>query len=259
MDFSSRSRELDPFHRDLAFMAPLSEQRAAKLCDFVAKNVRGTVVDAGCGWAGLLIRVLERAPGVKGLGIDLDAAALAHGQALARERGVADRIALMAGDVKAHLPEAGGAVLCVGSSQIWGPPVEARQPLDYGSALKAVRALLQPGLPAVYGEAIWTAKPTPEAIAPLANRADEFVFLPELLETVRDCGFVVVRAHQATLDEWDEFESGFIARYARWLAAHPTEHPDAAAVRTRMLAQSDAYFRGYRGILGMAYLELLAA
>lgn len=250
--------ELDPFHRELTFMAPLSEARGARLCDFVAANARGTVVDAGCGWAELLIRVLEAAPKIQGLGIDLDADAVAHGQALARERGVADRISLIVGDVKAHLPEAAGAVLCIGASQIWGPPVEARQPLDYRSALEAIRALLQPGAPAVYGEGIWTATPTPEAMAPLANRVDEYLFLPDLLDTVRDCGFVVVRAHQATLDEWDAFESGFTARHARWLGKHPADHPDAAAVRARMLAQSNAYFRGYRGVLGMAYLELLA-
>lgn len=251
--------ELAPAHRDLRFMAPLSRARAAKLCDFVAGYARGTVLDAGCGWAELLIRVLESAPTARGLGIDLDAASVAHGQALAHERGVADRISLVAGDVKAHLPEAAGAVLCVGSSQIWGPPVEARQPIDYRSALKAIRALLEPGSPAVYGEGIWTAQPTPAAIAPLAGRADEFVFLPDLLDTVRDCGFAAIGVHQATLDEWDEFESGYAARYARWLAEHPADHPEATTVRARMLAQGNAYFRGYRGVLGMAYLELLAA
>jgi len=250
--------ELDPAYRDLTFMAPLSEERAAKLCDFVAGNARGTVVDTGCGWAELLIRVLESAPSATGLGIDLDADAVAHGQALARQRGVADRISLIAGDVKAHLPRAAGAVLCIGSSQIWGPPVEARLPVDYRSALRAIRALLDRGSPGVYGEGIWTAKPTPEAIAPLANRTDEFVFLPELLDTVRDCGFAVVGVHQATMDEWDRFESGYTARYARWLAGHADDHPEAAAVRARMVAQSNAYFRGYRGVLGMAYLELLA-
>jgi cyclopropane fatty-acyl-phospholipid synthase-like methyltransferase len=248
-----------PYYHDLTFMAPLSEERASNLSEFVARNVRGTVVDAGCGWAELLIRVLENEPSVKGLGIDLDADAVAHGQALAQERGVADRLSLIAGDVKTHLPETANAVLCVGSSQIWGPPVEAKLPLDYRSALSALRALLKPGSPAVYGEGIWVAEPTQEAIEPLAGRTDEFVFLPDLLDIVRDCGFVVVRVHHATLYEWDEFESGYAARYARWLAEHPREHADAASVRARMVAQSNAYFRGYRGILGMAYLELLAS
>lgn len=252
-------KDFSPYYRDLTFMAPLSEERASKLCEFVARNVRGTVVDVGCGWAELLIRVLEREPNAKGLGIDLNADAVAHARALARERGIGDRLSLIAGDVKVHLPEAADAVLCVGSSQIWGPPVKAKLPLAYRSTLSALRALLKPGCPAVYGEGIWAATPTLEAIEPLAGRTDEFVFLPDLLDIVRDSGFVVMRAHQATLDEWDEFESGYAARYARWLAEHPEEHTDTASIRAQMVARSNAYFKGYRGILGMAYLELLAS
>lgn len=131
-------------------------------------------------------------------------------------------------------------------------------PLDYRSALAGVRATLKTGSPAIYGEAIWTATPTPEAIAPLSGRPDEFVFLPDLLDMARDSGFAVTQVHQATLDEWDAFESGYTARYARWLASHAADHPDAPAVRTRVQAQRDAYFRGYRGILGMAYLAMFA-
>jgi cyclopropane fatty-acyl-phospholipid synthase-like methyltransferase len=251
--------ELAPAYLDLAFMAPLSEERAARLCNFVARNARGTVLDAGCGWAEMLIRVLEAQPGSKGLGIDLDEGAIARGRVMARERGVIDRLTLIAGDVKANLPQTVDAVLCVGASQIWGPAVEQNSPLDYRSALQALRAVLKPGSPAVYGEGIWTAAPTADAVAPLAGRVDEFVFLPELLDIVRECGFVVMRTHQATLDEWDAFESGYTARYARWLAENPAAHPEAPAVRERMRAQGNAYFRGYRGVLGMAYFELLAA
>jgi hypothetical protein len=40
---------LTPFHLDLTFMAPLSEERSAKLVDFVSANLNGTVTDVGCG------------------------------------------------------------------------------------------------------------------------------------------------------------------------------------------------------------------
>jgi SAM-dependent methyltransferase len=250
---------LAPLHDHLTFLSPLSAERAAALCDFVARSANGTVVDVGCGWAELLIRVIERGPGLRGFGIDLDADALEHGRDIARTRGVADRLTLVAGDVKNCLPQQVNAMLCIGASQIWGPPVEACMPIDYRSALHAMRSHLARGAPLVYGEGVWTAPPTPAAIEPLAGREDEFAYVPELLDIARDCGFVVVRVHQASLDEWDRFESGYTARYASWLAGHPPEHPDAAAVRTRLHAQSNAYFKGYRGILGMAYLELLAA
>jgi len=250
--------DFSPFHLDLKFMAPLSEERAARLIDFVSANLVGTVIDVGCGWAELLIRILQAAPKAVGVGIDLHDSSIAHGQALARQRGIDDRITLIAGDAGKHRFGLSDAAICIGASQIWGPTVEAKMQLDYRSALGAVREMVKTGCPVIYGEAIWTAKPTPEAMAPLAGRPDEYVFLPDLLDVTHDSGFAVIQVHQATLDEWDAFESGYTARYARWLASHPADHPDTSTVRAKMEAQRNAYFRGYRGILGMAYLAMFA-
>jgi len=250
--------DLSPLHLDLTFMAPLSEQRANRLVHFVAKDLAGTVVDAGCGWAELLIRVLEVAPAARGIGIDLKDSSIEYAQTLAQKRGVANRITLIAGDAKDHLPASSQAAICIGASQIWGPPVEAKMPLDYRSALKAVRAILETGARVIYGEGIWTTPPAAAAVAPLAERVDEYVFLADLLDIARACGFAVMQVHQASLDEWDTFESGFSARYVRWLASHPADHPDAQSVRELAASQSDAYFRGYRGVLGMAYLAMIA-
>jgi len=253
--------DLDPAWQDLAFMAPLSDTRAAQLVDFVAGALPaggGLVVDAGCGWAELLQRVLAAAPAARGLGLDTQDAALAHGRALARHRGLDGRLRLETADARHALPARADALLCIGASQIWGPPVTAAQPLAYAAALAALRAPLAPGAPLVYGEGIWSAPPTPAATAVLSGRPDEFVDLPTLLGLVRDAGFAVVQVHEANADEWDRFESGYTARFARWLARHPADHPGAAAVRERLQRQSDAYHRGYRGVLGLAYLGLLA-
>jgi SAM-dependent methyltransferase len=251
-------QEFSPLHLDLTFMAPLSEARAAKLIDFVSANLTGTVVDVGCGWAELLIRILQATLNANGIGIDLQESSVTHARAVARERGIDGRICLIVGDARDHLPESSDAAICIGASQIWGPPVEAKMQLDYRSALGAVRAILKPGAPAIYGEGIWTATPTPEAIAPLAGRPDEYVSLPDLLDIARDSGFAVMQVHQATLDEWDAFESGYVARYARWLASNPADHPEVPSVRDKVERQNNAYFRGYRGILGMAYLAMFA-
>ena len=250
--------ELKPFYLDLTFMAPLSESRADQLVGFISSNLTGTIIDIGCGWAELLIRVLETARGAKGVGIDLEIRSIDHAMSLARERGVDGRISLIAGDVRNNQPLISQGAICIGASQIWGPPVETNQPIDYRSALTAIRTMVDRGAPVIYGEGIWTSRPTPEAIAPLAGRYDEYVFLPELLDIARSCGFSVMQVHQATQDEWDAFESGFCARYSRWLKDNPPDHIDAGEIRARAKKQSEAYFRGYRGVLGMAYLAMFA-
>jgi cyclopropane fatty-acyl-phospholipid synthase-like methyltransferase len=231
-----------PLHHDLTFLTAESPS---------------TVLDVGCGWGELLLRVLEAAPGATGTGLDLDEQALAAGRAAAEHRGVADRTTFEARDAR-DVRGTVDAVTCIGASQIWGPDAGGSLPLDYGAALTALRALLPRGGCLVYGEGVWSRPPTPEAIAPLAGREDEYVALGRLVELAEEHGFAVVATHEATLDEWDRFESGFTAGYARWLAEHEPEDPDAAEVRRLAARQHAAYFGGYRGILGLAYLELVA-
>jgi hypothetical protein len=250
--------DFDPHHRHLDFMSPLSEARADRLAAFMAAHARGTVLDIGCGWARLLVKVLAANGHLRGIGIDLDSSGFEHARELADSSGVASHLELRAGDAKDLLPSQAQGAICIGASQVWGPPVEANLPLDYSSALIALRRLVEPGAPVIYGEGIWSDAPTIAASAPLAGRLDEFLRLPDLVELAWERGFAVVRVHEATQDEWDRFECGYAARYATWLATHSAQHPDAAEVSAKARRQRDAYFRGYRGVLGMAYLELLA-
>jgi SAM-dependent methyltransferase len=251
------SPDLPPTYDDLTFLSPLSDRRAAGLVDFLAAGSPAVVLDLGCGWGELLLRVVERVPTARGHGVDQDEPALARGRELAAERGLADRVRFEAADARS-LAGPADAVICIGASQIWGDPVDAAGPLDYVAALTALRALLPRGGRLVYGEGIWSRPPTPAATAPLAGRDDEYVDLGTLTRLATDHGFAVLGAGEATLDEWDEFEGGFTAGYARWLLDHPNNHPEAEQVRDLATRQRAAYFGGYRGILGLAYLRLVA-
>jgi len=246
-----------PPHHDLTFLSPLSEERAARLVAFLAGGRPSSVLDVGCGWGELLLRVLEAAPDARGLGVDLDEESLAAGRERAVRRGLGDRAVFEARDAK---QTAGpfDAVTCIGASQIWGPDVSEARPLDYAAALTNLRALLPRAGRLVYGEGIWSRPPTPAATAPLAGREDEFVTLGRLVEIAEAHRFAVVAVHEASLDEWDAFESGFTAAYAHWLAAHEPDDPEAEEVRGLAARQHGSYFGGYRGVLGLAYLELVA-
>ncbi len=253
--------ELPPLWDDLTFLSPMSPRRADRLAAWLAAGVAGgTVMDVGCGWGELLLSVVELAPEARGVGIDLDAARVAEGRRRAEARGLGDRVRFVSGHgaVDARPVEAVDAMLVVGASQVWGPDVEDGQPLDYGTALDAVRRQVRPGGRVLYAEAIWSAPPTPEAVAPLSGRDDEFVTLPELVRLAGSHGFAVTASAEADLQEWDAFEEGFTARADRWLAAHPTDHPDAAAVAAGAAEQRAAYLQGYRGVLGFGFLQLEA-
>ena len=246
-----------PPHADLTFMTPLSEERASRLVAFLADGAPGSVLDIGCGWAELLLRVLAAAPDAVGEGVDLDAVAIGRGQALAVERGLVDRVDLRVDDAR-DLAGGWDRVICIGASQVWGEPVEELQPLPYTAALAALRGLVPRGGRVVYGDGIWSQPPTPEAVAPLAGREDEFVTLGEVAELAVGAGFSPLAVHEASLDEWDVFESGYAAAYTRWLAEHDADDAEADEVRQVAEGQRSAYFSGYRGVLGLGYLELMA-
>jgi SAM-dependent methyltransferase len=255
------SIELSPHYVDLAFLSPLSDRRAATLVQFLADGKPRLVLDLGCGWAELLLRTIAASPESVGIGIDRDAKAIEHAKVLATNRGLGDWLTLTAGDASVDAPSTADAVICIGASQIWDPTFgkgPITEPLDYHRALNAIRALVPRGGRVVYGEAIWSRTPTAEAIAPLAGRVDEYVPFADLVEIATGCGFAPIAAHEADLDEWDTFESGVSACYARWLADNDPQSPAADEVRQRAQRQRANYLHGYRGVLGMAYLELLA-
>jgi cyclopropane fatty-acyl-phospholipid synthase-like methyltransferase len=252
--------ELTPPHEDLDFLSPMSGQRADRLVAWLADGLTAgaTVLDVGCGWAELTLRVAAAAAQARVVGVDLDEQSLDVARRHARERRLHDRCQFLPGDGAITGPDEVDALVAIGASQVWGPDVEEGQPLDYAPALSGIRDRVRRGGRVVYGEAVWSRSPTPEAIAPLAGRDDEFVTLAELVDLTVEHGFAPVVVQEASQSEWDDFESGFTACYATWLATHDADHPEAEEVRARAKRQRDAYFRGYRGTLGMAYLQLLA-
>lgn len=248
---------------DLTFLSPLSDQRADAQAAWLAEGLgSGTVLDVGCGWGELLLRVLARASAATAIGVDLEPLRLQEARRRAAARGLGERARFVTGDasgeVRDRLPPVVDALVVSGASQVWGPPVEEGRPLDYGAALAAVRAHVHRGARVLYADAIWSRPPTPAAVAPLSGRDDEFATLHELTELAVEHGFAVVAFGESSLEEWDAFESGFGAGVARWLDRHGAAHPEAGAVAARAADQRAAYLQGYRGVLGYAHLQLLA-
>ncbi|MEP7180123.1 MAG: hypothetical protein ABI775_13635, partial [Pseudonocardiales bacterium] len=51
------------------------------------------------------------------------------------------------------------------------------------------------------------------------------------------------------------FESGYLADWEQWLLTYG-EHPDADTVRAKADSHRTEWLRGYRAVLGFAYLTL---
>lgn len=86
----------------LQFNSPLSGARADRLVTSLAGGSPGTVLDVGCGWGELLLRLLAAAPGATGTGIELHGPDLARARAAATARGLDGRVNFVEADGKSH-------------------------------------------------------------------------------------------------------------------------------------------------------------
>jgi len=220
-------------HSGLTFDAPLSEQRAGELVARLAIAPGGHVLDLGCGWGELLLRIVAAHPGTTGTGVDSDRAALDRGRRLAAQRGLTERVDFAEADA-ARFDDRGDVVLCVGANHIWGGATEA---------LRALRGLAEPGSLVLYGAGFWERAP-----GAVARRAiGELPVWDGLLRTARTAGFHVEQADRSTDAEWDAFETAWRG------GLESSDEPDAVAFAAERRAE---YEHGYRGALGFAWLVL---
>lgn len=231
----------------LDFNAPLSDARAEALVSRVVRRSPGTVLDIGCGWGELLLRVLAAAPTATGLGVDTDGELIARGNEAAGVRDLDDRVLLVERPVRDD-EEPADLVLCVGSSHALAD--------DPAEALARLATLVRPGGTLLLGEGVWRDLPGP---VPSVVPADMTTLpeLPELVALAEAAGLRPLWVEEAEPGEWDAFESGYLADAEDWLADHGDE-PEADAVRERTRAHREMWLSGYRGRLGFAYLTLIA-
>ncbi|MEV5255465.1 class I SAM-dependent methyltransferase [Streptomyces werraensis] len=238
----------------LTFHGPLSEHRAGRLVERLARTSPATVLDIGCGWGELMLRVLEAVPGATGVGIDLEARDLARGRRAAEERGLTGRVRFLEESATGTSRGPADLVLCVGSSQAL---TTAEPPGLVVEALRALRGLVADGGRVLLGEGFWQRPPTEAELAgmwPGASATDHHD-LGTLLDLAVEAGFRPEWTETADAGEWEEFESAYQADTEVWLAGHP-DHPRAAATRER-LDRHRAQWMSYRGVLGLAYLTLV--
>ncbi|MFJ4242962.1 SAM-dependent methyltransferase [Streptomyces iakyrus] len=241
---------MTPPHRTrLTFHGPLSETRADALVQRLTRHHPTTVLDIGCGPGELMLRVLATTPEATGTGIDLDADDLARGRKAAEDRGLASRARFVEESATGTTRGPADLVLCVGSSQALGD----RLP----DALKELRRLVTDHGRVLLGEGFWQRTPTLDELSRMWPDAavTDHPDLATLIGTAIDAGFRPEWTETASLDEWEAFESGYLADTEVWLAEHP-RHPLAEETRQRV-DRHRARWLTYRGVLGLAYLTLV--
>jgi cyclopropane fatty-acyl-phospholipid synthase-like methyltransferase len=220
-------------HSGLTFNAPLSADRANELVTALPISPGHHVLDLGCGWAELLLRILEAHPATTGTGVDTDRWALDRGVRAAAERRLEGRVELVEADA-ATFVDLADIVLCVGASHAFG---------GAGGALRRLRSSVTPGGRVLYGDGFWAEEPTATALEALG----ELPRLDELRAVADAAGFRIERDDVSTRAEWDAFEAGWRA------GLEASSDPEAVAVAA---GRRREYEDGYRRAAGFSWLVL---
>lgn len=199
-------------HADLPFAHPMSESAVAAAIAALRLPSSPLVLDTGCGNGEILLRTLRAHAPARGLGVDLDADAIAD----ARERAAGLPARFEVGDAAA-LNGRFDAVINVGASHAHG---------GFPGALTALRALAPV---CMYGEGFWHKAPSEDFLAALGGATvDELSDLGGLRAAIRDAGFDIAHESIATEQDW--------ARYEEVLAANAERHgtPDTLSYARRI-------------------------
>src|SRR6476646_6821793 len=106
-------------HAGLTFNAPVSEERASALVAALPISPGHHVLDLGCGWGELLLRILAAHPATTGTGVDTEKEALDRGVIAASRRGLHERVEFVQAAAEAFVDIA-DIVVCVASSHAFG-------------------------------------------------------------------------------------------------------------------------------------------
>jgi len=233
------------FYASLDFNAPLSDVRAETIVRALAGCEPATILDIGCGWGELLLRVVSASPAARGCGIDSDPAAIARGRANAASRGLADRVVFVESPAPTE-HEPADVVICIGSDHAWSSQADA---------LAALHAFVPPGGRLLFGSGFWERPPSVDEAATLDMAPDSLPDLAGLVDLAIAAGYRPLFVETANRDEWERFESGHLADWERWLHRYGDE-PEAAEIRAKADTHRNQWLRGYRHLLGFAYLTL---
>jgi ubiquinone/menaquinone biosynthesis C-methylase UbiE len=202
------------------------------------------VLDAGCGKAEILIRVVDRY-GATGIGVDHSPWFIAEARERLKEHWSADSIELLQRDIKDFdaAPASFDFAICTGATQLFD---------DYRGAITALKELVRPGGLLLIGEPFWKRDPDPDYLEVLNAPRDAYATHAGTVAIGVEAGLVPLYITASSEDEWDHYEGLYLRGIERHAVAHP-EDPEVPQMLLRIRAWRDTYLRWGRDTLGFGW------
>ena len=221
--------------RDHVIQNPMSPEKIRLLGEYLRLGPESRVLDVACGKAGPAV-ILASTFGCRIVGVELREAFAGEARARVAAAGLDSLVEVHTGDGKTFPvePASFDAALCLGATFVWGHMQDAAPEL-----LRAVR----PGGFVAIGEPYWRSWPPAEGV-----RHEGYVDLAGTLERFTGAGASLTGLIDASVDDWDRYESLHWRALEEWLAAHAGERE----LRDAHERRRDTYLRVERELLGWA-------
>ena len=228
---------------------PFTSEKLATLGRALSPPPGTAVLDLACG-SGELLCTWARDHQVTGTGVDLSTAFIGAARARAAELGVADRVSFVHGDASGYVAERPvGIAACVGATWIGG---------GVAGTLGLLRRSLRAGGVMLIGEPFWRREPPDQATVEAchATSIEDWLPLPELLESFGGLGCDVVEMVLADQDSWDRYVAAQWLNTRRWLDTHPDDEL-AGQMRAELDSAPARHVRYQREYLGWGVFALM--
>ncbi|MFI7209947.1 SAM-dependent methyltransferase [Micromonospora maritima] len=234
-------------HTHHPIAAPISGVNVNRLLRRADRRPSARILDLGCGEAAWALQALALCPDGHADGVDVSRYALERAATAATERGLAERLTLHERDARAYVPDGDhDLVMCVGSTHVFD---------GFAGTLRLAGRHVHPDGILLVGEGFWQAAPTPQALAALDAKPEDFTDLAGLVDVAEEVGWTPVYAHVSDAAEWDHYEWSWVGSLTEWALDNPG-HPHAGEALAAAREHRDQWLRGYRDVLGFATLVL---
>jgi SAM-dependent methyltransferase len=228
---------------------PLTSEKLATLGRALSPAPETAMLDLACG-SGEMLCTWARDHHLTGTGVDISTVFLGSARARAAELGVAGRVTFIHGDASGYVAsQPAGIVSCLGATWIGG---------GAAGTVGLLRRSLAPGGMMLIGEPYWRREPPDQATVEgcHATSRDEWLPLPELIESFGELGCDVVEMVLADQDSWDRYAAPQWLNIRRWLDAHPDDEL-AGPMRAELTVAPAQHARYQREYLGWGVFVLM--
>jgi SAM-dependent methyltransferase len=228
---------------------PFTSEKLAALGHALRLSPGTSMLDLACG-SGEMLCTWARDHGLTGTGVDISSVFIGAARARAAELDVANRVNFIHGDAAGYIATKPADVAsCIGATWIGG---------GVAGTVDLLRQSLGPGGMMLIGEPYWRRVPTDQAtVAGCAGvGAEDWLPLPELIESFGQLGCDVVEMVLADQDSWDRYIAAQWLNIRRWLDANP--HDELAdEMRAELASSRTRHVRYRREYLGWGVFALM--